>query len=46
MDGIQQAVEVFYVTFTIYEPGEQSCDSRWYDDEANEWVYDGGRPMR
>ncbi|NVB38695.1 type IV pilin biogenesis protein [Pseudenhygromyxa sp. WMMC2535] len=42
VDGIQQAVEVFYVTFTIYEPGEQSCDSRWYDDEANEWVYDRG----
>lgn len=40
--SIVEGVEVYYVTFTIYEPGEPSCDPRWYDDDANEWIYDQG----
>ncbi|MFV8756616.1 type IV pilin biogenesis protein [Nannocystaceae bacterium ST9] len=35
-------VEVFYVVFTVYEPGEQTCDPRWYDDDNKQWTYDYG----
>jgi hypothetical protein len=38
----QLDAEVFYVSFTIYEPGSSSCDSRWFDEEAGEWVADPG----
>jgi hypothetical protein len=34
--------EVFYVIFTIYEPGTSSCDSRWFNDETGEWEADPG----
>jgi hypothetical protein len=34
--------EVFYVSFTIYEPGISSCDSRWFNDETGEWEADPG----
>ncbi|MCA9701959.1 MAG: hypothetical protein KC431_30840, partial [Myxococcales bacterium] len=32
----------FYITYTIYEPGEASCDDRWYDAEHKQWVTDRG----
>ncbi|MFV8752579.1 type IV pilin biogenesis protein [Nannocystaceae bacterium ST9] len=35
-------VEVFYIVFTVYEPGTPSCDSRWYDKQAEQWEYDYG----
>ena len=42
-DGTDQVdAEVFYITYTIYEPGDAKCDPRWYDKDANEWVYDAG----
>jgi hypothetical protein len=34
--------EVFYISFTIYEPGTASCDSRWFNDETGEWEADPG----
>jgi hypothetical protein len=36
------AGEVFYVSFTVYEPGTSSCDSRWFNDETGEWDADPG----
>ncbi|GEM_PF-1078587 len=43
MDGdVQSDLEVFYITYTIYEPGEASCDPRWYDDAEQEWIVDQG----
>lgn len=41
-DGEQVPVEVFYVTYTIYEPAQSVCDPRWYDEDAGEWVFDPG----
>lgn len=35
-------VEVFYITYTVFEPGEQTCDPRWYDKDQQKWVYDYG----
>ena len=35
-------VEVFYITFTVYEPGNQTCDPRWYDEDEKQWTYDFG----
>ncbi|PRQ03339.1 hypothetical protein ENSA5_16930 [Enhygromyxa salina] len=42
-DGTQQIdAEVFYVSYTIYEPGNPVCDSRWFDSDTGEWVADPG----
>jgi hypothetical protein len=42
-DGDQQVdAEVYYVTYTIFEPGDAKCDPRWFDKNTNEWVYDAG----
>lgn len=42
-DGeVQQDAEVFYVSYTIYEPGDTVCDSRWYDKDSQTWVFDQG----
>ncbi|EDM81476.1 type IV pilin biogenesis protein, putative [Plesiocystis pacifica SIR-1] len=42
-DGVQQVnAEVFYITYTVYEPGDSSCDSRWFDPETKEWIFDQG----
>ncbi|KIG13947.1 hypothetical protein DB30_07363 [Enhygromyxa salina] len=42
-NGTQQLdAEVYYISYTIYEPGSGSCDSRWFDEEAGEWVADPG----
>ncbi|MFO7562685.1 MAG: hypothetical protein R6X02_08565 [Enhygromyxa sp.] len=35
-------VEVFYITYTIYEPGSSTCNPKWYDEDAGEWVADPG----
>ncbi len=34
--------EVFYITYTIYEPGSAGCNSNWYDPNTKEWVADPG----
>lgn len=34
--------EVFYITYTVYEPGGQTCDPKWYDEDAGEWLVDPG----
>ncbi|PRP99019.1 hypothetical protein ENSA5_29400 [Enhygromyxa salina] len=42
-DGEQQVdAEVYYITYTIYEPGNSSCDSRWFNDDTGEWEADPG----
>src|SRR5690606_25362459 len=42
-DGQTQVdAEVYYVTYTIYEPGDTLCDPRWFNEDTNEWVYDAG----
>jgi len=42
-DGQTQLdAEVFYVTWTIYEPGSSSCDVRWRDPNTGEWLTDPG----
>ena len=42
-DGSQQLdAEVYYISYTIYEPGSSTCDSRWFDEDAGEWVADPG----
>jgi hypothetical protein len=42
-DGTEQVdAEVYYVTFTIYEPGDSVCDPRWFDKDKGEWIYDAG----
>ena len=39
---VVEGIEVYYATYTIYEPGEQSCDPKWYNAEEQGWVYDQG----
>ncbi len=39
---VQSGAEVYYVTFTIYEPAEQLCDGRWYDTDKGSWILDPG----
>lgn len=42
-DGTEQVdAEVYYVTYTIYEPGDSSCDPRWFNKDKGEWVFDAG----
>ena len=42
-DGQEQLdAEVFYVTYTIYEPGSSICNPKWYDDVTDEWIADPG----
>jgi hypothetical protein len=40
--NVKPDVEVFYVTFVVYEPSENTCDPKWYDEIEREWVYDEG----
>lgn len=35
-------VEVYYMSFFIYEPGAGECDPRFYDSTANRWYPDRG----
>jgi hypothetical protein len=39
---VQQDVEVYYISYTIYEPGNRSCDSRWFDTNTGDWLADPG----
>ena len=34
------AAEIYYISFLVYEPGENICDPRWND--GQEWVFDAG----
>ena len=36
------AGEVFYINFTVYEPGSEVCDGRWFDELTGEWQADPG----
>jgi hypothetical protein len=38
----QQDAEVFYITYTIYEPGTSECNPKWYNEETGEWIVDPG----
>lgn len=35
-------VELYEIVFTVYEPGEQSCDPRWQNPSTKEWEFDAG----
>jgi hypothetical protein len=37
-----EGVEVFRVTFTVFEPAAAECDARWYDSDAGQWYVDEG----
>jgi hypothetical protein len=39
---VRTDVEVFDVTFTVYEPGVNTCDTRWRDPSTGEWYFDEG----
>jgi hypothetical protein len=39
---IKPDVEVYYITYYVYEPGEQTCNTSWYDATNDEWVFDQG----
>jgi hypothetical protein len=39
---IIEGVEVYYVTFTVYEPGEGECDPAFYDSVNDKWYFDYG----
>lgn len=42
-DGeVVEGLEVVRVTYTVYEPGVEECDSRWYDSSADVWYFDEG----
>ena len=42
-DGTEQVdASVYYVSYLVYEPGDDLCDPRWYDEDAGEWIHDGG----
>jgi hypothetical protein len=39
---VVEGVELYYIEYKIYEPGDKSCDQAWYDEANEEWVYDQG----
>jgi hypothetical protein len=39
---IVEGVEVYRVTFTVFEPAAAECDARWYDEGAGQWHVDEG----
>jgi hypothetical protein len=39
---IRPDVEVYYISYFIYEPGDQTCNTNWYDTTKGEWVFDQG----
>lgn len=41
-DIVVEDVEVYYIEYVVYEPGDRSCDQRWYDPKEEEWVFDEG----
>jgi hypothetical protein len=41
-EDVVDDVEIFYITYTVYEPGGQTCDPKWYDEDAAEWIIDPG----
>ncbi|TPV94058.1 MAG: type IV pilin biogenesis protein [Myxococcales bacterium FL481] len=34
--------EAHYISFTVFEPGQQSCSEHWFDPERGEWQRDPG----
>jgi hypothetical protein len=40
--AIIEGVEVYRVTFTVFEPAAAECDARWYDAAAGQWHVDEG----
>jgi hypothetical protein len=41
-DVVIEGIEVYYVEFTIYEPGSGECDPRFYDASTQTWHFDRG----
>jgi hypothetical protein len=42
MQNSKVAAELYYITYVVYEPGENACDPRWYDANQDKWVFDYG----
>lgn len=40
--NVVEGAEVYYITYTIFEPGDDDCNEHWYDPEDNEWKLDPG----
>src|SRR5690606_39991746 len=34
--------EVFYISYTVYEPASATCNPKWYDENTDEWTADPG----
>jgi hypothetical protein len=41
-DVVLEGIEVYFVEFTIYEPGSGECDPRFYDANNQTWHFDRG----
>jgi hypothetical protein len=39
---VVDGVEVYRVTYTLYDPGMPACDPRWYDASTETWHFDSG----
>ena len=39
---IIEGVEVYYVTFTVHEPGDAECDPAFFDAANHDWYFDHG----
>jgi len=35
-------IELYEIVFTVYEPGEQTCDPRWRNPNTGKWEFDQG----
>jgi len=35
-------IEVIYISFYVFEPGEQTCDPHWKDPVSGLWTFDSG----
>jgi hypothetical protein len=39
---VRTDVEVFTITYTVYEPGQNACDPAWRNPATGEWFFDEG----
>jgi hypothetical protein len=39
---VVEGAEVYYVTYTVFEPGESSCNEDFYDAANDTWYFDQG----
>jgi hypothetical protein len=41
-DQVIEGIEVFFIQFTLFEPGSFTCDPRFYDASTDTWYADFG----